>query len=105
MYARRPTRRPGFAGIALFSFLLCPARALAQPAADPAEVTGVEEPAHQGTEPARTLANAMLWPFRLVVDLVFLATGAAGALLENEQVVPRARDFFFTRGGELGIFP
>jgi len=25
--------------------------------------------------------------------------------LENEQIVPRARDFFFTRGGELGIFP
>jgi hypothetical protein len=40
-----------------------------------------------------------------VVDLVFLATGAAGALLENEQIVPRTRDLFFTRGGEIGVFP
>ncbi|HKQ68712.1 MAG TPA: hypothetical protein VJT73_05200, partial [Polyangiaceae bacterium] len=49
--------------------------------------------------------NAMLWPVRLVVDFVFFATGIAGGLLENEQIVPRARDFFFTQGGELGVFP
>ena len=68
-------------------------------------MNGIERPARRGDEAVRTVGNAMLWPFRLVVDLVFLATGAAGALLENEQIVPRARDFFFTRGGEVGIFP
>jgi hypothetical protein len=68
-------------------------------------LSGIERPARRGDEVPRTVANAVLWPFRLVVDLVFLATGAAGALLENEQIVPRARDFFFTRGGEVGIFP
>jgi len=69
------------------------------------EMNGMERPARRGDEPVRTAANAMLWPLRLVVDLVFLATGAAGALLENEQIVPRTRDFFFTRGGEIGVFP
>jgi hypothetical protein len=71
----------------------------------PAELSGIETPYRDGNEAPRGLANAMLWPFRLVVDLIFLTTGTAGALLENEQIVPRARDFFFTRGGELGIFP
>ena len=68
-------------------------------------MNGIERPARRGDEAVRTVANAMLWPFRLVIDLIFLATGTAGGLLENEQIVPRARDFFFTRGGELGIFP
>jgi hypothetical protein len=73
--------------------------------ATPEELTGIDRPARRGDEAVRTVANAALWPFRLVVDLIFLATGAAGALLENEQIVPRARDFFFTRGGEIGVFP
>ena len=47
----------------------------------------------------------MIWPFRAVVDLLFLTTGVAGGLLENEQIVPRVRDFFFTPGGEIGVFP
>src|SRR6266511_3567314 len=89
----------------VFVFLLVPARALAQEPVTPAEMSGIERPARTGSEPARTVANAMLWPLRLVVDLIFLATGTAGGLLENEQIVPRARDFFFTRGGEFGIFP
>ena len=84
---------------------LFPTRALAQDQIDPSLVSGIERPARRGSEPARAVANAMLWPFRLVVDLIFFATGTAGGLLENEQIVPRARDFFFTRGGELGIFP
>jgi hypothetical protein len=71
----------------------------------PDEMNGIEQPARRGDEAVRTVANGMLWPLRLVVDLIFLATGAAGALLENEQIVPRARDFFFTRGGEIGVFP
>jgi hypothetical protein len=85
--------------------LLFPARAAAEEPTQPSELSGVDQPARRGNEPARAVANAMLWPFRLVVDLIFLATGTAGGLLENEQIVPRARDFFFTRGGEFGIFP
>ncbi len=73
--------------------------------ATPEEMNGMERPARRGDEAVRTVANGLLWPLRLVVDLIFLATGAAGALLENEQIVPRTRDFFFTRGGEIGVFP
>jgi hypothetical protein len=73
--------------------------------ATPEETTGIDRPARRGDEVVRTVGNAALWPLRLVVDLIFLATGAAGALLENEQIVPRAREFFFTRGGEVGVFP
>src|SRR5262249_57427154 len=90
---------------AVLAIWLFPTRALAQDQIDPSLVSGIERPARRGNEPARAVANAMLWPFRLVVDLIFLATGTAGGLLENEQIVPRARDFFFTRGGQLGIFP
>jgi hypothetical protein len=90
---------------AALACLLLPTRALAQEPAQPSELSGIERPARRGSEPARAGANILLWPFRLVVDLIFLATGTAGGLLENEQIVPRARDFFFTRGGELGIFP
>ena len=87
------------------SCLLITRHAAADSPVDPAELSGVEQPAHYGSEPARAVANAIMWPLRLMVDLVFLTTGTAGTLLQNEQIVPRTRDFFFTSGGELGLFP
>jgi hypothetical protein len=63
---------------------LFPTRALAQDQTDPSQVSGIELPARRGRTHAS--ANAMLWPFRLVVDLIFFATGTAG-LLENTQIV------------------
>ena len=74
-------------------------------ALSPQDVRGVVQPERHGAEAAQTFANALLWPARLIVDLIFLTAGTAGALLENEQVVPRTKAFFFTPGGELGIFP
>jgi hypothetical protein len=85
--------------------LLWSRAAAAEGSLDAAQVTGVEQPVHYGNETARTVANALFWPARLMVDLIFLTTGTAGALLQDEQIVPRARDFFFTPGGELGVFP
>jgi hypothetical protein len=96
-------RKLGITAVVVCS--LCSARAGAQDRVDPADVSGIERPARQHNEPARAAGNVLLWPLRLVVDLIFLATGTAGGLLENEQIVPRTRDFFFTRGGEFGIFP
>jgi hypothetical protein len=87
------------------SCLLLTRQAAAEAPVDPVEVSGVAEPAHYGSEPARAVANAIMWPVRSMVDLVFLTTGTAGALLQDEQIVPRAKDFFFTPGGELGLFP
>jgi hypothetical protein len=87
------------------SCLLLTRHAAADVPVDPVELSGIEEPAHYGSEPARAVANAIMWPVRLMVDLVFLTTGTAGTLLQNEQIVPRAKDFFFTSNGELGMFP
>jgi hypothetical protein len=85
------------------------AAAPSQPAGPrpPEEISGIERPARESGEPARALANALLWVPRSVADLVFLTTGTAAGLVENEQVVPRAHDFFFSQqaGGEVGIFP
>ena len=87
------------------SCLLITRHAAADAPADSTEQSGVEEPARYGSEPARAVANAFLWPVRLMVDLVFLTTGTAGALLQNEQIVPRTKDFFFTSNGQIGLFP
>jgi hypothetical protein len=73
--------------------------------ADGREIRGIDRSARDSSAPARELANTVLWPLRSIVDLVFLTTGTAGGLLENEQLVPRAKQAFFTRGGELGVFP
>lgn len=72
---------------------------------DPDELRGIERPAHHGAEPSRLVTNALLWPFRLTVDFLFLASGTAGGLLQDEQIVPRVHDLFFTRGDQLGVFP
>jgi len=74
-------------------------------ARSPKEVHGLAQPERHGAEAAEAFANALLWPARMVVDLLFLTAGTAGALLENEQIVPRAKSFFFTPGGEIGVFP
>ncbi len=87
------------------SCLLLTRPAVAAAPVTPAEQSGIEQKASYGSEPARAVANALLWPFRLMIDLVFLTTGTAGALLQDEQIVPRAKDFFFTSGGEIGVFP
>jgi hypothetical protein len=72
---------------------------------EPDQLTGVERPAEHSAEPMRYLTNGLLWPLRLTVDFLFLASGTAGGLLENEQIVPRVRDLFFTSGNKLGVFP
>jgi hypothetical protein len=77
----------------------------AQRPVEPEELRGIERPAHQAAEPSRYLTNALLWPVRLTVDFLFLASGTAGGLLENEQIVPRVHELFFTSRDELGIFP
>jgi hypothetical protein len=72
---------------------------------EPDEMSGIERPAQHPAEPIRYLTNGLLWPFRLTIDFLFLASGTAGGLIENEQIVPRVRDAFFTTGGHLGVFP
>jgi hypothetical protein len=78
--------------------------ALAQPV-EPEELSGIERPAEQATEPIRDVADALLWPLRLTLDVLFLTTGTAAGLIENEQLVPRVQDIFFTDDQRFGVFP
>ena len=71
---------------------------------DPA-VTGVVKPARESSDAARTAANVALWLPREFVGLLFLTTGAAAGMLENEQVVPRLKELLFTRDGSIGVYP
>src|SRR4051812_35431023 len=94
-----------FVALACAGAVLWSRPAVADGPASPDDIRGIQEPASRGSSPARNVANAMMWPFRAVVDLLFLTTGVAGGLLQNEQIVPRVRGFFFTSGGGLGVFP
>jgi len=71
---------------------------------DPA-VTGVVKPARESSDAARSAANVALWLPREFAGLLFLTTGAAAGLLENEQVVPRVKELLFTRDGSIGVYP
>lgn len=71
---------------------------------DPA-VTGVVKPARESSDTARSAANVALWLPREFAGLLFLTTGAAAGLLENEQVVPRVKELLFTRDGSIGVYP
>jgi hypothetical protein len=77
----------------------------AQARVKPDEVSGVEREERPAGAASRYAWNALLWVPRSTIDLVFLTTGVAGGLLENEQIVPRTRDLFFSSSGKFGIFP
>lgn len=74
-------------------------------ATEPREVTGVVRPPREPGDVGRALAEGVLWLPRSVVELLFLTTGSAAGLIQDEQFVPRAREVFFTREGTLGVFP
>lgn len=110
------------AGLALASVLLTSPRVAGSPTSDTADalveravrpargnpdpaVTGIQRPGRGSSDAARAAANVALWLPREVVDLVFLTTGAAAGILENEQVVPRMRELLFTRDRSVGVYP
>lgn len=78
-----------------------------QPAivAGPEAVAGVESESEEPGDGARTAADVALFIPRNVVDLLFITTGTAAGLVEDEQVVPRLKDTFFSEHHEIGVFP
>src|SRR6185503_19003361 len=87
---------------------LLPAAARAQdahPAADPAEVQGVDRPAEEKGDTARAIGGVLLYVPRAAAEAVFLATGTAAGLVQNEQVVPRVRSLIAPRPGQIGVYP
>lgn len=71
----------------------------------PSDVGGRDREALEADDPARAVAEAALFLPRTVVDLLFITTGAAAGLLEDEQVVPRLKDTFFSEDHKIGLFP
>ncbi len=71
----------------------------------PEDVTGRERDASESDDTARDIAEIALYLPRNVVDLLFITTGAATGLLEDEQVVPRLKDTFYSENHEIGVFP
>jgi hypothetical protein len=84
-----------------------PARAARAPRAaiEPEEVTGVVRPEREPGDTGRSFADAVLFLPRSAVELVLLTTGSASGLIEDEQLVPRAREIFFGQEGRFGVFP
>lgn len=50
-------------------------------------------------------ADVLLFLPRQTVDLLFYTTSATAGILDDEQVVPRLHETFFTARNEIGVFP
>lgn len=71
----------------------------------PKSATGRERETFESDESGRTVADVALYLPRNVLDLLFITTGAASGLIEDEQVVPRLKDTFYSENHEIGVFP
>ncbi len=72
---------------------------------DDVPVSGELRSASEPADPAREVANVVLYLPRVAIDLLFVTSGAAAGLLEDEQVIPRLEDTFYTADHAIGVFP
>lgn len=72
---------------------------------DSLPVSGESRPESEPLDPARSVADVVLYVPRVAVDLLFLTSGAAAGLLDDEQVIPRLEDTFYTSDHAIGVFP
>jgi hypothetical protein len=82
-----------------------PVDARAPVVGSPDDISGRENEARESSDPARAVAETALFLPRTVVDLLYITTGAASGLLDDEQIVPRLKDTFYTEHHEVGLFP
>jgi hypothetical protein len=86
------------------------ARAQEQPppvkrAIDPLKVSGVDRAASERGDFAREALGAVLWFPRQAIDYLYLATGAAAGVVQDQQIVPRVEELLNPRPGDIVIFP
>lgn len=101
---RPVSRLVSLAGVAFALFVVAGARA-EEPAQDQTSIRGVERRAHRPGDAVRKAGNAALFLPREALELFFIGTGAAGAIIEDEQVVPRIQSLWRPQPGEISIFP
>jgi hypothetical protein len=89
---------------ALVAVALAARTAQAEPKAPP-PVSGVERPAEEPADPARTALTALLYLPRQTVDLLFVASGSAAGMIQDEQFVPRVAELVDPGPGRIGVFP
>ncbi|MBI5531280.1 MAG: hypothetical protein HY898_01095 [Deltaproteobacteria bacterium] len=83
--------------------LACASATAQSPAAD--NVSGVVRPEKVKGDALRSAGGVALYLPREFANLLFVTSGAAAGIVENEQVVPRVRDLLFSRDGRIGFFP
>ena len=92
--------------VTLFATAASTARAQSpSPATNARRVSGKVRQASGPFDPARQAADIVLYLPRAAVDLLFVTSAAAAGLLDNEQVVPRLEDTFYTADHTIGMFP
>ena len=71
----------------------------------PDEVSGMERPAREPGELGRDIAHAALFLPRSLVEILIFTTGEVAAIVEDEQVIPRAKELINVREGTIAFFP
>lgn len=71
----------------------------------PSDVSGIVRPGREPSEGYRAIAHGALFLPRSLVELVLFTTGETAGIIENEQVVPRAREIFSAKEGKIAFFP
>jgi len=85
--------------------LFAPVTRAESPTREPPDPTGIDREASEPGDPARRAVNVLLYVPRTTTELVFITTGTAAGLIEEEQVVPRVDDMMHPGEGEIRIFP
>ncbi len=68
-------------------------------------ISGKVRPESEPADPARRLADVVLYLPRVAIDLLFVTSGAAAGLIDDEQVIPRLEDMFYSSDHTIGVFP
>lgn len=71
----------------------------------PEEVSGIERPAREPGELGRDIAHAALFLPRSLVEILVFTTGEVAAIVEDEQVIPRAKELINVPEGTVALFP
>jgi hypothetical protein len=72
---------------------------------EPRDITGQLSEESDTGDTRRTLADVFLFVPRKTLELFFFTTGTAAGFFEDKQVVPRVKDWVYTKDHRIGVFP
>lgn len=71
----------------------------------PPDSSGLEHPAHDGSDTARDVAEVFLFVPRHITKFLFWSGSVAVGVLEKQPVVPRVQRFISSPGGRFAVLP